>query len=80
METENKEIVINITADTAMFDEAVENVKNRLIELTEFCDEIGVHEVQPIFNFYGCSFNFGEGRAESGYYCGNNVTRRLIRS
>lgn len=73
---DNKPADINIVANLDLKnDKAIENiheVKENIEELNEMIEEIELPDIRPIINFYGCSFNFGEGSAEATYHMGDN--------
>ena len=69
---DNKPADINITANLDLkTDKAMNNlheVTEELEELRDLLDELELPDIRPIINFYGCSFNFGEGSAEATYH------------
>lgn len=73
---DNKLADINIIANLDLNkDKAIENiheVKEEVEELSDLLDELELPDIRPIINFYGCSFNFGEGSAEATYYMGDD--------
>ena len=72
----NKLADINIVANLDLKnDKAIENiheVKEEVEELNDLLAELELPDIRPIINFYGCSFNFGEGSAEATYHMGDN--------
>jgi hypothetical protein len=73
---DNKSTDINIIANLDLNkDKAVENiheVKEEIEDLRDLLDELELPDIRPIINFYGCSFNFGDGFAEAAYHMGDN--------
>lgn len=57
---------------------SLDEVKQTVEELIELTNEIEIPTIQPIINFYGCSFNFAnDGCAEARYYMGDEVYNRV---
>lgn len=73
---DNKPADINIVANLDLDnDKAIENiheVKEEVEELNDLLMELELPDIHPIINFYGCSFNFGEGSAEATYHMGDD--------
>lgn len=70
----NKEYTIDLNINNQKFNQGLEEVKEQLEEIVELSEEIDLPYMQPIINFYGCSFNFAnEGCAEARYYNGDDV-------
>lgn len=73
---DDKPADINIVANLDLNkDKAIENiheVKEEVEELNDLLAELELPDIRPIINFYGCSFNFGEGSAEATYHMGDN--------
>ena len=64
-------IVANLDVDNTAANKHIDEVKENLEELSEMIEEIELPDIRPIINFYGCSFNFGEGSAEATYHMGD---------
>ena len=79
---DNKSTDINIVANLDLNnDKAIENiheVKEEIEELSDLLDELELPDIRPIINFYGCSFNFGEGSAEATYHMGDDNWERKV--
>lgn len=79
---DNKPADINIVANLDLNkDKAIENiheVKEEVEELNDLLMELELPDIRPIINFYGCSFNFGEGSAEATYHMGDDNWERKI--
>lgn len=77
---DNKPADINIVANLDLNkDKAIENiheVKEEVEELNDLLMELELPDIRPIINFYGCSFNFGEGSAEATYHMGDDNWER----
>ena len=71
-------IVANLDLDNTNANEHIKEVKENLEELAELVEEIELPDVRPIINFYGCSFNFGEGSAEATYHMGDDNWERKV--
>ena len=73
---DNKPADINIVANLDLNkDKAIKNiheVKEEVEELNDLLMELELPDIRPIINFYGCSFNFGEGSAEATYHMGDD--------
>ena len=65
-------IVANLDVDNTAANKHIDEVKENLEELSEMIEEIELPDIHPIINFYGCSFNFGEGSAEATYHMGDD--------
>lgn len=65
-------IVANLDIDNTAANKHIDEVKENIEELTEMIEEIELPDIRPIINFYGCSFNFGEGSAEATYHMGDD--------
>lgn len=78
----NKPADINIVANLDLKnDKAIENIheiKEEVEELSDLLDELELPDIRPIINFYGCSFNFGEGSAEATYHMGDDNWERKV--
>lgn len=79
---DNKSADINIVANLDLDnDKAIENiheVKEEIEDLRDLLDELELPDIRPIINFYGCSFNFGEGSAEATYHMGDDNWERKV--
>lgn len=79
---DNKPADINIVANLDLKnDKAIENiheVKEEVEELNDLLAELELPDIRPIINFYGCSFNFGEGSAEATYHMGDDNWERKV--
>lgn len=79
---DNKPANINITAnldiDNTNANKSIDEVKENIEELNEMIEEIELPDIRPIINFYGCSFNFGEGSAEATYHMGDDNWERKV--
>lgn len=79
---DNKPADINIVANLDLNkDKAIENiheVKEEVEELNDLLMELELPDIRPIINFYGCSFNFGEGSAEATYHMGDDNWERKV--
>ena len=71
-------IVANLDLDNTNANEHIKEVKENLEELAELVEEIELPDIHPIINFYGCSFNFGEGCAEATYHMGDDNWERKV--
>ena len=65
-------IVANLDLDNNKAIENIHEVKEEVEELNDLLAELELPDIRPIINFYGCSFNFGEGSAEATYHMGDN--------
>lgn len=65
-------IVANLDIDNTAANKHIDEVKENIEELNEMIEEIELPDIRPIINFYGCSFNFGEGSAEATYHMGDD--------
>ena len=65
-------IVANLDIDNTSANKRIDEVKENIEELNEMIEEIELPDIRPIINFYGCSFNFGEGSAEATYHMGDD--------
>lgn len=79
---DNKPANINITAnldiDNTNANKSIDEVKENIEELNEMIEEIELPDIRPIINFYGCSFNFGEGSAEATYHMGDDNWEKKV--
>lgn len=71
-------IVANLDIDNTAANKHIDEVKENIEELTEMIEEIELPDIRPIINFYGCSFNFGEGSAEATYHMGDDNCERKV--
>ena len=71
-------IVANLDVDNTNANKHIDEVKENLEELSEMIEEIELPDIRPIINFYGCSFNFGEGSAEATYHMGDDNWERKV--
>ena len=73
-------IVANLDIDNTSANKRIDEVKENIEELNEMIEEIELPDIRPIINFYGCSFNFGEGSAEATYHMGDDNWERKVES
>ena len=67
-------IDVDLNFNTSNTKSSLNEVKQTVEELIELTSEIEIPAIQPIINFYGCSFNFAnDGCAESRYYNGSDI-------
>ena len=71
-------IVANLDIDNTSANKRIDEVKENIEELNEMIEEIELPDIRPIINFYGCSFNFGEGSAEATYHMGDDNWERKV--
>ena len=71
-------IVANLDIDNTNANKHIDEVKENIEELNEMIAEIELPDINPIINFYGCSFNFGEGSAEATYHMGDDNWERKV--
>ena len=71
-------IIANLDLDNTNANKHIKEVKENLEELAELVEEIELSDIRPIINFYGCSFNFGEGCAEATYHMGDDNWERKV--
>ena len=71
-------IVANLDIDNTNANKSIDEVKENIEELNEMIEEIELPDIRPIINFYGCSFNFGEGSAEATYHMGDDNWERKV--
>lgn len=71
-------IVANLDIDNTNANKSIDEVKENIEELNEMIAEIELPDIRPIINFYGCSFNFGEGSAEATYHMGDDNWERKV--
>lgn len=70
-------IDVDLNFNTPTTKESLNKVKQTVEELIELTEEIEIPTIQPIINFYGCSFNFAnDGCAEARYYNGSDIYNR----
>ena len=73
----NKPADINIVANLDLNNdkaiESIHEVVEEVKDLRDLLDELELPDIRPIINFYGCSFNFGEGSAEARHYNGDEI-------
>lgn len=74
----NINIVANLDIDNTNANKSIDEVKENIEELNEMIEEIELPDIRPIINFYGCSFNFGEGSAEATYHMGDDNWERKV--
>lgn len=71
-------IIANLDIDNTNANKSIDEVKENIEELNEMIEEIELPDIRPIINFYGCSFNFGEGSAEATYHMGDDNWERKV--
>ena len=71
-------IVANLDIDNTAANKHIDEVKENIEELNEMIAEIELPDICPIINFYGCSFNFGEGSSEATYHMGDDNWNRKV--
>ena len=71
-------IVANLDIDNTSANKHIDEVKENIEELNGMIEEIELPNIHPIINFYGCSFNFGEGSAEATYHMGDDNWERKV--
>lgn len=71
-------IVANLDIDNTNANKSIDEVKENIEELNDLLAELELPDIRPIINFYGCSFNFGEGSAEATYHMGDDNWERKV--